>query len=168
MFSVTLKELRDNNACVFGYNKLVCMLQGFEYTPETFRNEYIDLHTSEPISLLYIMNKLGLDDAIWSMRCIEDKKYDMCVFGLLISKLNKIINSKLVDTLDDKMIGVLINEIISQPYDVIINDYNEYINTDSFSLYFEISIINIYVDAMILINELFIKMCNNQAPWQLD
>lgn len=69
MFVVTLKQLRDNKACIAGYNKVVCMLSGKEFNPDI--KTYIRFKYVEPISLIDICQNNGVDDALWATRCLD-------------------------------------------------------------------------------------------------
>ena len=64
-FEVTLKQLRENKACVLGYNKVVCALKGIKYIE---RETYIRFKHDAPISLVSILESNGLDDALWCLR----------------------------------------------------------------------------------------------------
>jgi len=71
---VTLKDLRANHACVSGYNKLVCALTDQEFDEE--RETYIRYRHDEPISIEYILNANGLDDALWALRAVKNADRD--------------------------------------------------------------------------------------------
>lgn len=71
-FEVTLKQLREHEACVSGYNKVVSALKGVEYDHK--RETYIKFKHNEPISLLSILETNGLEDALWCLRC-NDKEW---------------------------------------------------------------------------------------------
>ena len=73
-FQVTLKALRDSDACVSGYNKLVCALTGQKFDKE--RETYIRYQHDEPISIEYIFDSNGLDDALWALRAVPDVDRD--------------------------------------------------------------------------------------------
>ena len=73
-FQVTLKALRANHACISGYNKLVCALTGQKFDEE--RETYIRYRHEEPISIEYILDSNGLDDALWSLRAVPDVDRD--------------------------------------------------------------------------------------------
>ena len=65
-FEVTLKQLRENKACVSGYNKVVSTLKGIEY--DCNRETYIRFKHDDPISLLSILESNGIEDALWCLR----------------------------------------------------------------------------------------------------
>lgn len=69
MWTVTLEQLRAHEACVVGYNKVVCMLSGQE--PDSGCLEYMQFDHDEPISLIDIANHNGVDDALWATKCMQ-------------------------------------------------------------------------------------------------
>ena len=77
---VTLKQLRDAGACVGGYNKLVCSLQGKEFDPD--RTNYIRYAHKDPIPLEYIAESNGVVDAIWCLRAIPCCERDARLFSV--------------------------------------------------------------------------------------
>jgi hypothetical protein len=82
-FTVTLADLRKAGACIEGYNRLVRALQSKEFTvADDGRNSYIRWAYKEPISIEYILNSNGLDDALWSLRCVEDANRDLRLFAV--------------------------------------------------------------------------------------
>ena len=78
-FEVTLKQLRQHGACVDGYNKVVCMLNGVKYKE---RETYMRFEQEEPISLIDIANNNGIDDAIWCLRCNQEWDRDSRLFAV--------------------------------------------------------------------------------------
>ena len=77
---VTLKALRAAGACISGYNKLVCALTGKEFDEE--RETYIRYQYDEPISIEYILDSNGLDDALWSLRAVPNAERDCRHYAL--------------------------------------------------------------------------------------
>ena len=73
-FKVTLKALRAAGACISGYNKLVCALTEKEFDEE--RETYIRYQYDEPISIEYILDSNGLDDALWALRAVPKADRD--------------------------------------------------------------------------------------------
>jgi len=72
MYTVTLKALRENGACYEGYNRVVRALQGKKFDNEDeIRDSYIHFSHDEPISLKFILDSNGLDDALWALRACE-------------------------------------------------------------------------------------------------
>ncbi len=65
-FEVTLKQLRENKACVSGYNKVVSTLKGIEY--DCNRETYIRFKHDDPISLVSILESNGIEDTLWCLR----------------------------------------------------------------------------------------------------
>lgn len=78
-FQVTLKQLRDARACFNGYNKLVASISG---KPLVEDNKYAVFDSDEPISIIQILDSNGLDDAIWSLRCIKDADSEARLFAV--------------------------------------------------------------------------------------
>jgi len=79
-FTVTLKQLREHMACVEGYNKVVYMLKGVDYE---YRDTYMRFKHEEPISLVDIANNNGIEDAIWCLRCNDAEwKRDSRLFAV--------------------------------------------------------------------------------------
>ena len=75
-FCVTLADLRKNEACYEGYNKVVRSIQGVPFTvKDEDRESYIKFSHKHPISLISIAENNGLDDALWATRCLlgEDR-----------------------------------------------------------------------------------------------
>ena len=82
-FAVTLADLRKAGACFSGYNKVVRMLQGRPFTAaDAERDSYIRLAHKAPISLADIARNNGLDDALWSLRCVSNADRDMRLFAV--------------------------------------------------------------------------------------
>ena len=77
-FTVTLKELRSAGACYNGYNKLVFGLQGKKFSEiDNARESYIRYKHDEPISIAFIAENNGLDDALWALRCVKNHDRDI-------------------------------------------------------------------------------------------
>ncbi|MDN7951793.1 hypothetical protein QZM74_18900 [Burkholderia multivorans] len=82
-FTVTLAALRKAGACYEGYNKLVRSLQGQPFTDEDAdRESYIRLRHDAEIPLLDILKSNGLDDALWSLRCVSGADRDIRLFAV--------------------------------------------------------------------------------------
>ena len=79
-FEVTLKQLRYHDACVNGYNKVVCMLKGIEFDED--KKTHIRFNHSAPISLVDIANNNGVDDALWCLRCNREWDRDSRLFAV--------------------------------------------------------------------------------------
>lgn len=73
MFTVTLEGLRKAGACFWSYNKLVRHLQGKTFTEyDQVAERYITFRHDEPITVLVILEALGLEDALWSLRACPE------------------------------------------------------------------------------------------------
>ncbi|HDR9320603.1 TPA: hypothetical protein QDB42_000649, partial [Burkholderia multivorans] len=82
-FTVTLAALRKAGACYDGYNKLVRSLQGQPFTDEDAdRKSYIRFRHDADIPLLDILKSNGLDDALWSLRCVSGADRDIRLFSV--------------------------------------------------------------------------------------
>lgn len=82
-FTVTLAALRKAGACYNGYNKLVRSLQGQPFTDEDAdRESYIRFRHDAEIPLLDILKSNGLDDALWSLRCVSGADRDIRLFAV--------------------------------------------------------------------------------------
>ena len=83
VFAVTLKILRENQACFEGYNRLVRSLQGREFNEQDkFRGSYIRFRHDGMIPIEYILNSNGLGDALWALRCVKNADRDMRLFAV--------------------------------------------------------------------------------------
>ena len=84
-FSVTLDDLRKAGACVSGYNSLVRAIQGRAFSDEDARRSgYIRFVHKGAISIRYIVDSNGMDDALWALRCIDnaDNDKDLRLFAV--------------------------------------------------------------------------------------
>ncbi|NTZ82236.1 hypothetical protein FCJ61_04180 [Burkholderia metallica] len=80
-FVVTLAALRKSGACFEGYNKLVRSIQGETFSAEDAdRNSYIRFKHDADIPLLDILKSNGLDDALWTLRCVSGADRDLRLF----------------------------------------------------------------------------------------
>lgn len=61
MWTVTLKQLRNANACADGYEKVEAMVSSR------------GMDTDAPISVIDIAHNNGFFDALWSLRCLDDQ-----------------------------------------------------------------------------------------------
>ena len=83
IYEVTLKDLRQAKACIAGYNKVVCSLQGQPFTDKhRDMKSYIRFVYNEPISLSFILENNGLNDALWALHCIKDADRDIRLFSV--------------------------------------------------------------------------------------
>ncbi|CFK42838.1 hypothetical protein [Burkholderia pseudomallei] len=82
-FTVTLAALREAGACYGGYNKLVRSIQGKAFSmKDADREAYIHLRHDAEIPLLDILKSNGLDDALWTLRCISGADRDLRLFAV--------------------------------------------------------------------------------------
>jgi len=78
-WSVTLSQLRKAGACVSGYNRLVCALKGVEYKE---RETYIRFSHKEIIPIAFIVESNGIEDALWSTKCLSGCDRDLRLFSV--------------------------------------------------------------------------------------
>ena len=72
MITVTLEQLRTKDACFDIYNKVVRMLQNKPYTADDGNiTSYIHFNHTDEISLAAICRNNGVDDALWATRCLD-------------------------------------------------------------------------------------------------
>lgn len=79
-WTVTLKQLRKAEACIEGYNKLVCALSGKTFNAE--RETHIRFEHDEPISIAYILESNGFDNALWATQCVAGADRDLRLFAV--------------------------------------------------------------------------------------
>lgn len=82
-FNVTLKALREADACIDGYNKVVRAIQGKPFTDDDgYRDSYIHFRHNEPIRLMSILESNGFDDALWALCCVQGADSDLRLFAV--------------------------------------------------------------------------------------
>ena len=73
--TVTLKSLRENGACIDGYNKVVRALQGRPFSEkDTERETYIRFAHKDPVPLSLILDSNGIEDALWALRACDQAR----------------------------------------------------------------------------------------------
>ena len=103
IYEVTLKDLRQAKACIAGYNKVVCSLQGQPFTDKhRDMKSYIRFAYKEPISLSFILENNGFNDALWALRCIKDADRDIRLFSVWCARQvqHLMIDSRSTNALD--------------------------------------------------------------------
>ena len=179
MFSVTLEQLRKHGACVDGYNKVVSALHEIEYSD--LECTYIKSEHNTPIQLTDIMKSNGIVDAAWALRCL-DNEYDVRMFNIWYTRyLYKDVSSEkyinLLNSAEDYANGVMsrcdYEDLLSQTYDEIKDFvYSEHYIREAVSLRpaYLMCFQTMFVfgaNSLHILNDMFTKMCNNQAHWQL-
>ena len=82
-FEVTLAALRKEGACVSGYNKVVRMLQGKEFSrADSDRETYIRFAHKAPVALTAILVSNGLNDVFWALRCVPNSDRDSRLYAV--------------------------------------------------------------------------------------
>lgn len=79
-FSVTLKDLRTAGACVAGYNKVACALKGIPFDPD--KESYIRYEHTAEIPLEFILDAIGLADALWATLRVQGYDRDLRLFAV--------------------------------------------------------------------------------------
>ena len=70
-FTTTLGKIKEHGPCKGSWNKLLELVGG--YDPE------------KEVSLIYILENLGIIDAVWALRCFDYK--DRCLFSADVAAL---------------------------------------------------------------------------------
>ncbi|MGL6228587.1 MAG: hypothetical protein ACRC3J_05160 [Culicoidibacterales bacterium] len=128
---LTLNDIRKHNPCISGFNKLVCSLLGIDEIENSF--DYIETDYAESFSLECILDSNGINDAIWSIRCLsrEDSHKFKRFMVDIIRLIGADLNTKQKDALKyaDMFIDgtVLYNQLMDCKDDI----YREY--TESFA-----------------------------------
>lgn len=82
-FAVTLSDLRKAGACFDGYNKVVRMLQGKQFSKEDEERErYILFAHDGDIPLVDIVKNNDINDALWALCCVKDCDRDARLFAV--------------------------------------------------------------------------------------
>jgi len=161
-FEVTLKQLREHKACVSGYNKVVCSLKKIPYVE---RETYIKFKHTEAIPLLSILESNGLDDALWCLRCNNvEWERDSRLFAVWCARQvqHLMTDKRSLEALDVAEAFANNNATLQDLYAArdaafyaawAARDAAFYAACDS---------------ARAAQKEMFIKMCNGEAPWQLE
>ena len=153
-FEVTLKQLRDHDSCVEGYNKVVCMLKGIEFGE--YKKTHIRFNHSAPISLVDIANNNGIDDALWCLRCNQEWERDSRLFAVWcarqvqhLMKDERSIHS--LDVAEKHADGNATDEELTAAWAAARDAARDAARAAA-------------RDAQ---KEMFIKMCKGEAPWQI-
>ena len=82
-YSVTLKALRQAGACYTSYNRVVRALQAKDFSSaDAERKSYIRYVHNENISLQFILDSNGLDDALWTLCCVDNVERDIRLYAV--------------------------------------------------------------------------------------
>ena len=58
-------------------------IRGIPFTEENrIRGRYVRYHYKKPISLLFILENIGIDDALWALRCVPEIDRDARLFAV--------------------------------------------------------------------------------------
>lgn len=87
ILTTTLAQLRKAQACVDGYNRLVRALKGepFTYEDEERTTHLRFTHKGE-ISLSFILESNGLDDALWALRASNCAERDARLLAVAFAR----------------------------------------------------------------------------------
>lgn len=177
MWHVTLAELRANDPCVSGYNKVVCMSEGIPYK---YTSLFIRSKNTDEIPLAKILGSNDLDDTLWAFRVLDNRhEDDVRMFAAwIVENYHCSVRSsselaphaaRAVKVARD-YVGGYVNSI-----DISI----EYENTDQYSSVryllrqdIALSLWHMYTLGYDThdepIAEMMLKMFNGEAPWQLE
>ncbi|MGL6228588.1 MAG: hypothetical protein ACRC3J_05165 [Culicoidibacterales bacterium] len=74
---LTLNEIRKHKPCKVGYNKLInAMLNKDKPSPWLSRYLPIDAERKdEKLSMQFVLDAVGINDAVWTLRCFDLKKH---------------------------------------------------------------------------------------------
>lgn len=175
MFAVTLKQLRDANACVDGYNKVVCMLSGEEFDPK--RETYMRFRHEGEISLIDIANNNGIDDALWATRCLIGKDRDLRLYAVWCArqvpyfmKDKRSIES--VNVAERFANGRATSEELAAARDAARADKRDSSWAATRAAAWDAAWSATWADALDAEKDaqkqMFINMCNGTAPWQVE
>lgn len=162
-FEVTLKQLRENKACISGYNKVVCALKGVEYKK---RETYMVYKYNEPISLISILETNGFDDALWCLRCNEQWNRDSRLFAVWCARqVQHLITDKrslkALDVAEAFAKGLTTQEKLEDAYAAA------WAAKDAAWAAGGAATRDAAWDVRENQKQMFIKMCNGEADWQV-
>jgi len=79
-FSVTMKDLRQAGACFRGYNRLVSALTHQSFDQQ--RRSYMRCCWPDPVSIEFIIDSNGFDDALWALQCLTEADRDLRMYAV--------------------------------------------------------------------------------------
>ena len=166
-FEVTLKQLRENKACVSGYNKVVSTLKGIEY--DCNRETYIRFKHDAPISLVSILESNGIEDTLWCLR-VNDAEWarDSRLFAVWCARqVQHLMNDeRSINALD--VAEKFANGEATQDDLVAARDAAwDAARVDAWDAARVAALDAARVAARVDQKQMFIKMCNGEAPWQV-
>ena len=170
MLAVTLADLRKEGACYDGYNKVVRMLQGRKFTDEDReRDSYIRFAHKEPVQLIKIIESNDLDDALWALRCVNNSDRDLRLFAVWCARQVQHLmeDHRSIDALDvtERFAN---GEASQDELDAALASAMAYARAAARD-YASASAGDAAWDAAVAAQkEMFIKMCNGEAPWQAN
>lgn len=161
-FEVTLKQLRNHDACVEGYNKVVCMLKGIEFDED--KETHIRFNHSAPISLVDIANNNDVDDALWCLRCNREWYRDSRLFAVWSARqVQHLMNDKrsiaALDVAERHADGLVTDEELAAARAAA--------GDAAWDAVWAAAGAAAWAAAGDAQKEMFIKMCNGEAPWQI-
>ena len=155
--TTTLKALREHNACVEGYNKLVCHLSGEEYDEE--KTSHIRFHYDKEINILTILESNGLDDALWALRASNASDRDMRLYAVWCARQVEHLmeDQRSKDALEAAERFANGNATVEELYAA---------RAAAWAAARAAARAAAWAAAWAAQKEMFIKMCNGNAPWQ--
>ncbi len=172
MITTTLKKLRTNGACIHGYNKLVRSLKGEEFTSKDHeRKSYIRFAHTDDIGIDYIAQSNGIEDAAWSLRASNCSERDARLFAVWCAReVKRLMNdSRSIDAIDIAEKFANGNELYAAR--AVARAAAKFANgnstNDELDAEWDAEWDAAWDAAGAKQKEILIKMCNNQAPWQV-
>ena len=165
-FEVTLKQLRENEACVSGYNKIVSALKGIEFDSE--RETYIRFKHDEPISLISILDSNGIYDSLWCLRCNREWDRDSRLFAVWCARQvqHLITDERSLNALnvaENFANGNATSEELAAAWAAARDAARDAVCAAAWDAARGAA----WDAAWDAQKEMFIKMCNGEAPWQV-
>ncbi len=87
VLTTTLAQLREAEACVGGYNRVVRAIQGKPFTSEDEEREtHLRFAHKAEIPLEFILESNGLDDALWALRASNCSERDARLLAVAFAR----------------------------------------------------------------------------------
>ena len=161
-FQVTLKQLRENKACISGYNKVVSSLKGIEFDED--KGTYIRFKHDDPISLISILETNGLADALWCLRCNDkDWSRDSRLFAVWCARQ---VQHLMTDERSINALNVAENYANGLTASGELAAARDAARDAAWDAARAAARAAAWDAARAAQKEMFIKMCNGEAPWQ--
>lgn len=178
MITTTLKDLRAKGACFEGYNRVVRMLQGKEFTgKDAVRESYIRFDHKDQISLIDIAKNNGLDDALWALRASTATDRDCRLFAVWCARQVQSLvcdsrNINAIDVSERYANGVATEDELASAWVAARDAALAAARAAAYSLpqhraaEWTAALRAAWAAARYKQKEMFILMCKGEAPWQ--